>query len=271
MAKPFFEIFRETSSHLHFGLTPDNAFDAHYHSNIELMYVLDGQMEVSVRGQSKLLTTGQMSIADSYDIHSYRTPASSLSYVVIIPLEMVGSFSKQYEGKTFATPFLLETARTEQLRILLESLNQKREQNALATKGYLYVILALLAEELGMVSSTHAAGTLGPIRDILIYLDTHYLQQVKLSELAHHFGYNQDYLSRIFNASIGCGFKHYINLLRARHAAILLDSEDCSVTDICERSGFSSQRTFHRAFREIYDCTPMEYKHRIHIGYRPYA
>lgn len=258
--KAFFEIFRDTDYQLHLGVSENNAFDPHYHSNIEIVYLIEGEIEITVGEETQLLTAGQLAVADSYDVHSYRTPEHSLSYVMIIPLELVGSFSRLNEGKTFATPFLTDPAKTAPVLEAIRGIEQLHESNPLATKGYLYVILGLLSEALTLVPCARSVGTIGPMRDILLYLDHNFQNPVQMTDLARQFGYNKDYLSRIFNSTIGCGFKHYLNLLRARHAANRLQSSDDSVSDIAECAGFTSQRSFNRVFREIYGCTPVEYK-----------
>ncbi|MGI6269867.1 MAG: AraC family transcriptional regulator [Candidatus Howiella sp.] len=263
MQKAFFEIFRDTDYQLHLGVSENNAFDAHYHSNIEIVYLLEGEMEITVGEETRLLTAGQLAVADSYDVHCYRTPERSLSYVMIIPIELVGSFSRLSEGKTFSAPFLTDPGKTAPIREAISGIERLEKANPLAVKGYLYVILGLLAEALPLVPCARSAGTIGPIRDILLYLDRNFQNPVQMTDLARQFGYNKDYLSRIFNSTIGCGFKHYLNLLRARHAANRLQNSNDPVSDIAEYAGFTSQRTFNRVFREIYGCTPVEYKRAV--------
>lgn len=80
-----------------------------------------------------------------------------------------------------------------------------------------------------------------------------------LQELSLEFGTNRTYLSQYFNHVLHTTFYEYINELRVRHAVQILKTEDVTMTAVCERSGFNSVSTFHRAFRRIYGCTPSEY------------
>ncbi|MCI8360769.1 MAG: helix-turn-helix transcriptional regulator [Clostridiales bacterium] len=107
------------------------------------------------------------------------------------------------------------------------------------------------------------AGTGHLIRSILLYLDQHYLEPVTMGEPAGVFGYNRSYLSRVFGAYVQTGFHPYVNRLRARHAARLIQTTEASMGQIAEASGFASVRSFNRAFAELYQITPMAYrKHR---------
>lgn len=87
-----------------------------------------------------------------------------------------------------------------------------------------------------------------------------------LQELALEFGTNRTYLSQYFNNELHTTFYEYINSLRVKYAERLLRSENIPILTVCERSGFNSVSTFHRAFRRIHGCTPSVYA--VKHGYR---
>ena len=53
-------------------------------------------------------------------------------------------------------------------------------------------------------------------------------------------------------------YKDFINQLRIERACDLL-KEDVSITEVAYASGFSSVRTFNRAFFKCMDMTPRDY------------
>ena len=55
-------------------------------------------------------------------------------------------------------------------------------------------------------------------------------------------------------------FCDYINSLRLVDAVNMLGNENASITEIAYASGFSTLRTFNRAFLKYYGVTPSEYK-----------
>lgn len=259
----YFELFRDRNFDIHLADQKNNFIDAHYHSNLEIVYVMDGEIEITVGEYTRLLKAGEVSVANSYDIHRYMTPAYSVIKLLIIPIELIGSFLRLSEGKTFASPFLSKPQFTRPILSAMKSLESTGIRGkSLTVKGYLYVILGLLSDGLGLVPCDRHSGALGPIREMLLYLELNFKQPIYLSELAKKFGYNKDYLSRMFNTSMGCGFKYYLNLLRARNAANLILNSDLPMYEVAYQSGFTSQRTFHRFFKELYDTTPIEYKNR---------
>lgn len=87
-----------------------------------------------------------------------------------------------------------------------------------------------------------------------------------LQELSLEFGTNRTYLSQYFNDELHTTFYKYINDLRVKCAERLLRTENIPIMTVCERSGFNSVSTFHRAFRRVHGCTPSEYA--LKKGYR---
>lgn len=261
----YFEIWRDLNYDLHQSMAVNNNIDPHFHSNIEMLYVMDGEIEVTVGSHRSTLGPGAIAISDSYDIHSYKTAEHSLIRLLIIPLELAGSFLRISDGKTFATPFLVDGDSDKRIYNAMTELS-KMDMTSLAAKGYIYVILGILSEKLTLVPRSKDAVDIGPIRNILLYLEQHFREPIQLSDLAKKFGYNKDYLSRLWSSTLKCGFKQYLGVLRARNAANLIRNSDDSISSIAYSSGFNSQRTFNRAFRELYNMTPAQYKKSIGLG-----
>ena len=64
----------------------------------------------------------------------------------------------------------------------------------------------------------------------------------------------------MMSAKLRMGFNDYINSLRVSNACKLLRKTDLSITEISERVGFNTLRTFNRAFSKQMGMTPREYR-----------
>lgn len=75
-------------------------------------------------------------------------------------------------------------------------------------------------------------------------------------------------ISRVFSGTFHNNFNQYVNDARIRYACSRLENARDSIIEICLDSGFESQRTFNRAFKERYRMSPSEYrkKWREHSG-----
>ena len=91
-------------------------------------------------------------------------------------------------------------------------------------------------------------------------MNLHFTEELNLSQLADALGYSKYHISHIFKENFGCSYNDYLKRIRSEHAMGLLSHSDMTATEICFASGFSSLRSFYRAFREIYGVTP----HSIH-------
>lgn len=256
----YFEIDRENDKRIDCFILEQNQCEPHFHSNLELIYQLEGETEATINGATRMLRPGDLSIAGSYDVHRYVTPDRASAILLIIPVSLVPSFASLSKGKSFAANFLPDGTAGRQIREAAERLiRENGRPDPLVSKGYAYAILGVLCRELTLVPQTRT-GSPDLAREILVYLEQHYLEDLNIEQLARAFGYNKDYLSRFFNAYLGCGFNRYLNLLRSRHAARLIDQTDQPLTAIAFQSGFSNYRTFNRAFSTAYGVTPSDYK-----------
>ncbi|HHW45997.1 MAG TPA: AraC family transcriptional regulator [Clostridiales bacterium] len=256
-----FELSRDYYKDIFCVVSEYSRCDPHFHSNIEIVYMLEGEMEVTINNHTAVLRPGWVSIANSYDIHTYKTPHYSKARILIVPTDIVKSFNNLTKTVNFASPFMenCECSRDiDSATLRLTEFNNTR--NSLVAKGLIYFVLGILIEKIGLKNRDEGSQSDTLMKNILIYLENNYLNRLTREDLAKHFGYSQNYLSRLFNSKLGCGMNQYINVLRARHAASLIHDTNLSLTEIAYQSGFGSCRTFTRAFKEFYNITPSEYK-----------
>jgi transcriptional regulator GlxA family with amidase domain len=100
---------------------------------------------------------------------------------------------------------------------------------------------------------------------IISYLSEHFQESLTLTELANHLNVSKYYLSRVFSAKLNTNFNKYLNYIRLNYALTLIQSTNYTLTRIRLDSGFESQRTFNRAFMELFHLSPGEYRRRAAI------
>lgn len=253
----FFESQRDSDRFLFYVHRPNNNCLTHFHSNLELTYVESGAMESTINGETHLVPAGGISITNPFDLHACHTPDRSDTHVLLIPVSMVPAFCGRTGAEAFADHFLDPCpVATEVGRLLKEAIPFSEQEYSLAGKGYAYVILGLLVEQLGRASAVRGQVRTGVLRQVLAYVDSHCLEHLTLQSVAAEFGYHPSYLSDQFNRFVGCGFRSYVNLRRAWHAADLLEHSDMSLDEVAAASGFTSMRTFRRSFENYYHLSP---------------
>lgn len=92
------------------------------------------------------------------------------------------------------------------------------------------------------------------------YVSGNFRKQFSLEDMARDLGVSKYVLSRIFSKTFHCNFNQYLNEARLSYASARLENTSDTILDICFDSGFESQRTFNRRFKERYKITPSEYR-----------
>ncbi len=85
-------------------------------------------------------------------------------------------------------------------------------------------------------------------------------QQLGLPAIAAHFGFSEDYLSKLFKRETGENISSYITCLRLNHACRLLKNTQLTISEIALACGYSSSNYFCRSFKKQLDLTPNEYR-----------
>ena len=98
------------------------------------------------------------------------------------------------------------------------------------------------------------------LQHILLYLDEHFREPVRLKDLAQLEGITQTHLSHFFAEQLGLTFQEYLTRLRVEAAMYLLKTTDLSVTNISYECGFSDPKYLNQGFRKIVGITPNEWR-----------
>lgn len=82
---------------------------------------------------------------------------------------------------------------------------------------------------------------------------------VNIDYLANKLGSNRHYVSNYLNQILKMPFYTYVNNLRLAYAEQLLRTSNDKASSIGYLSGFNSEATYRRLFKERYGCTPTQY------------
>ncbi|MBS1531649.1 MAG: ABC transporter permease, partial [Bacteroidetes bacterium] len=90
--------------------------------------------------------------------------------------------------------------------------------------------------------------------------------ELSLSSLAEQLGLTTHELSQIVNTGLKKSFADFVNAYRVRDAAAKMQDPEfdhLTLLGIAYESGFNSQRTFNRAFKDVTGRTPLGYKNDL--------
>ncbi|MGO2082558.1 AraC family transcriptional regulator [Vagococcus sp.] len=260
----------------------------HWHKEIEIIYVLEGSVNIGYDGQLVQVHKGEVFIFGSGESHYFLASPGSNRLVF------------QFNLSIFRETFLKEYQENELLRLFEEGENHSRrwpyevsdylvdillrlaQEMVEKKQGYEYAIIGYLNQWLvtyyrkvpkkekkmqfgNFVEAVHHQETLERLNAIFSYIESHYIEGVTLEEIAKHIGFSPYYFSRFFKKNTGQTFMQFLNEYRINQAKYILGHEKVPMIEVAERSGFNSVKTFHHVFKEQVGLSPLKY-HKTIIG-----
>ena len=96
--------------------------------------------------------------------------------------------------------------------------------------------------------------------DAAHYVRSNLSGSVRLEDVADRAGMTASAFSRYFAEKTGITFSMLLKVLRIEHALDELESRDGAIAHVAERTGYQSNCTFSRAFKDVMGKTPSEYR-----------
>ena len=232
----------------------------HFHKDIELVYVYDGELTATIDNNTFTIKKGGFALILPNQTHSYETKEYSKAWVCVFSQDYVNNFANTIKNKTADNLFNCEPDVKEFLinnfiEFDFENLPDTYRQQRLCAMFSLICSEFLRCNELTKANK-HGVSLYNKIVE---YITENYTENISLDTLSKHLGYEKHYVSKYFNKCFKTNFKKFINEYRINLAKELLKSKTIQITDISYKTGFGSVRSFNRAFKEIAGITPTEY------------
>lgn len=261
---------------------PSSINSYHEHNNIELTYIVQGELTQKIDGKNVTFTEGEVCLLNSKVKHTeYMTPHDC----TIIFLQINDIFLEKYmddvneNDYTFSLKNWInqkrkkslyikftpidngETAFSNTLFTIFHELSQNLPGKKRIVLGYAERILDLLIKEyhIQVTSSDKEEMHLALSKDICEYIAQYYAT-INVKEIAALYHYSADHINRIFAANMNMTLSMYIQKIRLERALDLLRSTTNSITDISRTIGYNNIGFFYKVFKEHYGVTPAEFR-----------
>lgn len=101
------------------------------------------------------------------------------------------------------------------------------------------------------------------IKDILTYIQQHYMDDISINTLTTEFHVSPNYFSSWFKKETDIRFTDYITNLRMTYATQLLAETNLTIKDIASSIGYFTASHFIRTFVKNKGITPAEYRKQL--------
>ena len=264
------------------NIGPSFHVSLHWHEEMEIIYVYEGPLYVTIDNQDYIGHNGDIFIVNPKEIHKMHVQDNYVRYGTLLfsPDSLLFSENDEITRK-FLNPVCMGditfqhtgdnpnlTRELFTLIVKIVKLNKEKvPAYRLGTKALLLEIIFLLfhygINQEGLNPEKNS--TLN--REIISYIGERYTENMTLTDIADTFHMSYKYFSRYFKNNFNTTLSDYIMKLRLERAELLLSSTELSVTDISMQTGFNNISFFIRSFKKAYGMTPLQYRNHPKPSY----
>ncbi len=250
--------------------------EQHFHNFYEIGYCYFGEGVVFLGDKSEPYRAGTISLIPSNFPHGVHSKEGSVCRWEWLYLDFAGFVERSYQWDEYQGmkileqitqfPIIIESEDYPSLscvvRAILEENRGQKEFNREAVCGYMFVLLQELVRLNERMSENHKKQSLHveKIRPALVYIETHFHENIKVKTLAGECNISEPYFRKLFRNCMKVSPLEYINTVRIQKACDFLQKKDYQVHELAWKVGYTSVSTFERNFKKIVGDSPKQWR-----------
>lgn len=251
--------------------------DWHWHVEFQLCLTTRGAVIWGSGSKQILVPSGEGIFINSQSVHMARPQAdqetsffcvdippaflcydkrSSLYEQSIRPiLDNAGLQSKVIDNRTRAGAEIIQI-----LSDMSDTFDEKQNGYEFELVSSVFILWKRLRELLDDEIGQATKKTDDRFREILIFLQKHYHEEVGLDEIAAHIGLSRSECCRYFKKQSGQSIFDYLTQYRVHKSMDMLSGTDYDIAQIAQDCGFSNQSYYSQRFKKFTGITPRQYR-----------
>lgn len=247
----------------------------HWHEDLEFIYVLEGEMDYYINGESITLTAGSAVMINAGRLHyGYSlTRTECHFYCIILHPSLLAGNKKLYEKyiapvtEDAELDYLLFDVKSGASEILQEIFWLKKdggdsyELEVVSRFHRLWkIILGSVGEGGSFNPKENMDADLTAQRQMVSYIYQNFASNLSLEEIASAGRVCRSKCCQIFKKYVGQSPMDFVNSYRLECSQHLLQTTNMKITEICTTCGFNHLSYFSKQFHLKYGSTPREYR-----------
>lgn len=269
------KIINIENSDILFSINTDSGsyVSSHWHDDVEIIYIIEGSLEINIEDKNIYLRKNMMYIIDSRIIHSVNCSEYNRAVLIQIPHNFLIRFVPDIDNIQFSLNYKKE----EYLIVLINRLIElylDKENNIESRFDFSIEILSFIKN----IYRDHSISTkktvlknnryFDRIALVIDYTERNYNKQIGISEIASVASLQDKYFCRFFKRCMGMTYLAYLNEVRLSHLYKDLFDTTEPIGSLIEFHGFNNHKTFRKLFRQKFRMTPIEVRknNRLLLG-----
>lgn len=234
----------------------------HWHESLEIIYVIEGSLEVTTANGGIILNGGEMVIIGGALLHGTKYVSDTLHNQC---LQIKYDFLVNHLDCDDLSHKIFKVGNISKILFYYENvINYFKSNDYISQMKYKANLLLLLTSIIEDENYNKENGVSSNFNDtisrIIYYINFNYKENITLNSVAEKFNYTPQNISILFKKCLGKTFHKYLTEIRLENAVHLLLNSDKKVIDISLECGFPNEMAFINKFKQKYNMTPNTYR-----------
>lgn len=255
----------------------DCCVSLHWHKELELNLLIEGEADFTVNGKKQKLKAGDMNLINSGVIHmgdgcAELSISDDRKYVELITILWDLNSLKMYEDDDKMLEFHLSCSESvkQQIHDMVLEVGRIFRRNEkyyeMKVTALLLYIGSLLMEHCMIEQTDHQyqksllLNSIAQIQEAADFIEKNCSEKLTLQDVSDYVNLAPTYFSKKFRQVSGITFHDYLCRCRLKNAVRDLQATSMNTTEIAFKNGFPNVKSFISAFKEQYQMTPQQYK-----------
>ncbi|TNH04033.1 AraC family transcriptional regulator [Testudinibacter sp. TR-2022] len=270
------EAFPCAAYFAHYGVETDAVIPWHWHEEIEILYVKSGVLNVQIPTKQFRLSQGEGFVINSNVPHYASADPDCELQSLLFHSRLISGAAESVFADKYLAPLLdcsifdgctlneVSADSPAHFRQAFEALADEPFGFEFAARHHLSALCLALYQRFQhkfAADNDKQNQDNRRIRKMLDYIHGHFVQDIKLADIAAAADIGERESLRCFQRTLQTSPMQYLLKYRANHAADLLANQPAkSIALIAAESGFDSPSHFAQIFKRFYNRTPREYR-----------
>lgn len=241
--------------------SPNLGFGTHWHTNLELLYFVEGTADILINSDCYTVSAGDIIFINSNFIHKLISKETPIKYhCLIIDSNFCSEFFLDYTESLFRPMIESEHCRS-MIQLIICELSQKLD---IYTTDNLKNLTLLLTRNLfrynkideSDVKLSRDSSKILLVKSIIDYIKKNYNQTINIDTICSEICISKYYLCRTFKIVTGQTVNNYIVDYRCQRAKILLNNSSLRIQNISYLCGFHDTAYFTKCYKKVFGYIP---------------
>ncbi|CAM4327066.1 helix-turn-helix transcriptional regulator [Paenibacillus tarimensis] len=251
----------------------------HYHREIELLLIDQGELDVYIEDEYHHLTPGDIVVIGSSQLHRDKSTSGPLDYYVLqfdidqffdhSTMQYIRFFTETKNPLSRINYIFKERPHVKEK--IAGFIREIFEEAAAKPPGYEMAVSILIKNILLLLLRNDPERALEEgedfdrirLKPVFDYVEANLTSRIHVDHVCKLANMSYYYFVKFFKKAVGLSFTEYVNYRKIKWAERILLTEDRSISEIGEKIGIPNMAHFYKMFKKYNDCSPKEYQKKM--------